>query len=197
MNTDFVWYVAYGSNLAQDRFHCYITGGTPEGSDKTFEGCRDTALPREVKREILNRELYFAENSKSWQGMGVAFIKNNESPTARTYAVKYLITREQLEDVAKQETNTQKQIVLNFERTIEEGYTVFRQAWYGKLLFWGLDGDVPMFTLTSEKDRQNVTIPSDEYIRTIARGLEQQHALSTAEIAIYLDSAQSKPLQAN
>ncbi|KRD58717.1 hypothetical protein ASE40_20615 [Flavobacterium sp. Root935] len=76
--------------------------------------------------------------------------------------------------------------MLDFERTIEEGFTIFRQAWYGKLLFLGLDDDVPVFTLTSGTDRQNITRPSDEYIRTIARGLENQHALSAAEIAIYL-----------
>lgn len=198
MNTDLVWYVAYGSNLSQDRFHCYITGGMPEGSDKMFEGCRDTTLPREIKSEILDRELYFAENSQSWQGMGVSFISKESSPTAKTYAVKYLITREQLEDLAKQETSTQRTIVLDFERTIEEGFTIFRQAWYGKLLFLGLDDDVPVFTLTSETDRQNITRPSDEYIRTIARGLEHQHALSTAEIALYLEGkAGVVPLQAH
>lgn len=186
MNTDLVWYVAYGSNLSHERFLCYIRGGTPEGSDKAFEGCRDTTLPREVKPEILDRELYFAENSKGWQGMGVSFIRNESSHTSKTYALKYLITREQLEDLAKQETSTRRTIVLDFDRTIEEGFTIFRQAWYGKLLFLGLDDDVPVFTLTSGTDRQNITRPSDEYIRTIARGLENQHALSTAEIAIYL-----------
>lgn len=102
MNTDLVWYVAYGSNLSNERFLCYIRGGTPEGSDKAFEGCRDTTLPRDVKPEILDRELYFAENSKGWQGMGVSFIRNESSNTSKTYVIKYLITREQLEDLAKQ-----------------------------------------------------------------------------------------------
>lgn len=198
MNTDLVWYVAYGSNLSHDRFYCYITGGTPEGSDKVFEGCRDTTLPQAVKREILDRELYFAENSQSWQGMGVSFIRNVTSPTAKTYVVKYLITRGQLEDLAKQETSTLRTIVLDFERTIEEGFTIFRKAWYGKVLFLGLDDAVPVFTLTSGTDRQNITRPSDEYIRTIARGLEHQHALSTAEIALYLEGKDGiAPLQAH
>ncbi|UUW08311.1 hypothetical protein NLG42_19655 [Flavobacterium plurextorum] len=106
MNTDLVWYVAYGSNLSEDRFHCYIKGDMPKCSYKMFEGCRNTTLPREVKSEILDRKLYFAENSQSWQGMGVSLISEESSPTAKTYPVKYLIMCDQLEDFAKQEKYT-------------------------------------------------------------------------------------------
>src|SRR6185312_10705420 len=41
-----VWYAGYGSNLLRRRFDCYIKGGKPEGSKKTYSGCRDKNDPR-------------------------------------------------------------------------------------------------------------------------------------------------------
>ena len=186
MNKELVWYITYGSNLSHERFNCYIAGGTPEGSEKKFEGCRDKNLPRDVKETMLHQELYFAENSASWQNGGVAFIKNEINTNITTLCVKYLITRQQLEDIAKQETSTKRLIELDFEKAIEEGFTIYRQAWYGKLLFLGIDDDIPQFTLTSEIDRENIQRPSNEYLRMIARGLQQQYDFSIADVSLYL-----------
>ncbi|MBL0236650.1 MAG: hypothetical protein IPQ02_08595 [Saprospiraceae bacterium] len=37
---DYIWYASYGSNLLEERFQCYIKGGMPKGSTKTYLGCR-------------------------------------------------------------------------------------------------------------------------------------------------------------
>src|SRR6266851_737509 len=34
------WYAAYGSNLAEDRFLCYVRGGRPAGGKVNLLGCR-------------------------------------------------------------------------------------------------------------------------------------------------------------
>src|SRR6202011_4779241 len=54
-----VWYASYGSNLKRKRFMCYIKGGTPEGSAKRNEGCRDKSEPTESRPISLNFTLYF------------------------------------------------------------------------------------------------------------------------------------------
>ena len=43
-----VWYVAYGSNLALDRFRSYLCGGRPSGGLREYAGCRDTRDPASV-----------------------------------------------------------------------------------------------------------------------------------------------------
>jgi hypothetical protein len=65
-----VWYASYGSNLQRERFMCYIEGGTPEGSAKRNEGCRDKSEPTESRPISLNFELYFAGRSGTWGGSG-------------------------------------------------------------------------------------------------------------------------------
>ena len=44
---DLVWYVAYGSNLSQDRFACYVQGGRADRrARRSYPGCRDRTPPR-------------------------------------------------------------------------------------------------------------------------------------------------------
>src|SRR5438034_4875277 len=85
-----VWYAGYGSNLLQRRFDCYIKGGKPEGSKKTYAGCRDKSDPRGDQQIRLPHVLYFGAHSKAWNG-AVAFIRCAASE-ANTYARMYLIT---------------------------------------------------------------------------------------------------------
>ena len=42
---DPVWYVAYASNLCADRLRCYLAGGRPPGSRRTYQGGRDPSPP--------------------------------------------------------------------------------------------------------------------------------------------------------
>jgi hypothetical protein len=96
-----VWYAGYGSNLLRARFDCYINGGTPAGSTRTYTGCRDKTPPRADRQVKLPHQLYFADRSEAWGG-AVAFISPTPS-NATTFARMYLITYGQFNDVVRQE----------------------------------------------------------------------------------------------
>ncbi|MGI9578197.1 MAG: histone deacetylase [Microthrixaceae bacterium] len=97
-----IWYVAYGSNKAAERFHTYLHGGTPKGSRRTYVGARNPALPARVVSVSLPHRLFFAGASPVWGG-GVAFIDPRPDPVHATPAVAWLITIEQLSDLVAQE----------------------------------------------------------------------------------------------
>ena len=183
---DLVWYVGYGSNINKGRFLSYIVGGRPEGSTKKYKGCRDTSIPIKDEPIILNHDFYFAKSSKVWNNGGVCFINIEENKNTRTYARMYLITRQQLEDIAKQETSDDNYLKINFEDAIINGSTVFKQkSWYGKLIFLGINRTYPIFTLTHENNIKDSTKPTNEYLRTIILGIKQIHTLTNSEIVKY------------
>src|SRR3954447_5491666 len=95
-----VWYVSYGSNMSSTRLACYISGGRPEGGRRVNPGARDRRLPARSIPVDLPGTLYFAGESTQWGG-GVAFY-DHETP-GYTAARGYLITAEQLSDIAAQE----------------------------------------------------------------------------------------------
>jgi hypothetical protein len=181
-----IWYVGYGSNLDRSRFLCYIIGGQPDGNSKSYVGCRDRTLPTDEKSIIINHEIYFAKNSTAWNGGGVAFININESEQAQTFSRMYLIRRQQFEDIAKQETNSEALITINFEETILLGQSVFkRPSWYGRVLYLGNDKEYPIFTLTNEDNQTVFTRPDERYISTLMNGIQQSFNLSKQDLVNY------------
>lgn len=189
MGKNLVWYVGFGSNIFEDRFICYITGGQPVGSQKNYNGCRDKEIPKNSKPITINHELYFAKNSSSWQNGGVAFVNIDANIAAKTFARMYLVTKQQLEDIAKQETNSDEYIIINFDEAISTGNTIFKNpSWYGKLLYLGEYDKNPIFTLTNENNLTQSTKPSAEYLQTIIKGIQQSHNLTIQEIVNYLMS---------
>ena len=95
-----LWYVSYGSNMSRRRLGCYIAGGTPPGSMRTYAGARDRTLPTADHAVTLPGSLYFAGESRTWGG-GVAFY-DHDSP-GETAGRAYLLTIGQFVDVANQE----------------------------------------------------------------------------------------------
>ena len=68
-----VWYVAYGSNLSQDRFACYVAGRPAGGRPAQLPGCRDRTPPREIVGLPAPGPLRFGGLSRVWGG-GLAFL---------------------------------------------------------------------------------------------------------------------------
>src|SRR5687767_6536481 len=107
-----VWYASYGSNLARDRFLCYLRGGRPEGATRTYPGARDTSDPQGDEPMLLPGGVFFGWRSPTWGG-GIAFYdasprvdgasRHDGSAEAGAYARAYLITESQFADVAAQE----------------------------------------------------------------------------------------------
>jgi len=147
-----IWYASYGSNLLEERFMCYIKGGTYQGNGKAYRGCTDHTPPSDSKRINIPFERYYAEHSSSWEEMGVAFI--DAEKTGETIGRMYLITDEQYKDVQEQEGS----------------------RWYGHEVQLGRYDNIPVVTFTSFV-RRHETQPSEAYLKTISDGESETKGL--------------------
>ncbi len=163
----FVWYACYGSNLCKERFLWYIQGGGP----KNNHGCQDKTLPVVDRPYIINHELYFANQSRTWGNGGVAFLKIEKNEKAHTLGRAYLITEAQFEDIKKQEGASAN--------------------WYGHVLDLGTLGGIPVKTLTRIPENIGqyiINTPSLEYLDMLRRGLwEAYSSMTVEEVSRYLN----------
>ncbi|MES2616685.1 MAG: hypothetical protein V4613_02340 [Bacteroidota bacterium] len=184
---DKVWYACYGSNILEERFLCYIKGGQPKGAKTIYEGCSDKTLPAENEDCYISSELYFSKASSNWDNGGIAFIRTVFEPQASTIGRMYLITKGQLIDIARQETNTKTELTIDFDKAISDCSFIFkRPSWYGNILYLGEQHGYPVFTLTNENDLQPFTKPSTNYIKTISEGIKEAHNFDDRTILEYL-----------
>jgi hypothetical protein len=165
----YIWYVGYGSNLSEQRFLCYIKGGTPRFGNKQNTGCKNKALPIENKSIILQYPLYFAlpgsiKNTCNWGLGGVAFIGLHEDKNSTTFCRMWKIKKDQYKEVRDQEG----------------------LSWYCKEIQLGEDDGVPIYTITNEDDLSNILCPSEYYIKTLALGLKETYNINEKEITNYL-----------
>ena len=164
-----VWYVGYGSNLHEQRFLCYISGGTPRFGAKANKGCTDKAPPTDNKPMIIPHKLYFAlpgsnTSTSNWGTGGVAFIDPNENKNVRTFCRMWKLTTQQYQEVRSQEGC----------------------SWYNREIVLGHDCGIPIYTITNGAVLTNVLCPSDAYIKTIVLGLRETYNLTDKDIAQYL-----------
>lgn len=148
---DLVWYCSYGSNLNEARFRTYIVGGRFEGAVHTHVGCRDATLPRRVVHWKLEGYRLFFRMASEWWGGRVCGIEPDEA-NAFVHCVCHLVTRQQFEDVAKQENGLPVNEPLpgldyaDLHRN--RSATLLPHAGYGHLLLLGeLDG-YPVLSFT-------------------------------------------------
>jgi hypothetical protein len=174
MDTSYVWYVSYGSNLMEHRFLCYILGDQPEGSSQKERGCKNPAVPLKNSETKLPYPLYFARERTKWGEGGVAFIGHENDEKYTTIGRKYLITAEQFMDVTAQE-NSVEEIEADLEEVIEKGFIHFGTGWYSRMVYLGEEEGYPMVTFTCNLDmgEQNLNPPHQAYLKTIAKGLLQ------------------------
>jgi hypothetical protein len=66
----YVWYLSYGSNLNFDRMNVYLSGGVPAGANASivYNGCRCKLPPKRQAMVVINRGMYFARHSSTWNG---------------------------------------------------------------------------------------------------------------------------------
>ncbi|MBM7655363.1 hypothetical protein [Neobacillus cucumis] len=189
MTEKYVWYASYGSNINTERFLCYIKGGKPEGSTKVETGCKDPSLPIASSTFTMNYPLYFAKEARKWGSKGVAFIDLTEDPGCATLSKRYLITLEQFRDIVSQENNG-IDFHIDMDEVIKNGSKVFRDAWYGNILYLGEEEGYPVFSFTAPWNINDVESkkPSHAYLTTIIKGLKVDYP--NEEIFHYL---QTKP----
>lgn len=141
-----LYYASYGSNLFIDRFLTYIEGGQPEGSAKSYTGCRDKTLPVENIPVALNGTIHYAGDSGVWTG-GVAFL--DTSTSGKSLGRAYLITPGQFEDIVAQECGDEvgtKNIL--FHEVITHGI-LEGSGLYGTLVHVGDYNSAPVLTFTA------------------------------------------------
>lgn len=165
---DLVWYAGYGSNLSQDRFACYISGGVCAENGKSYDGSDDPTPPRATRNRGYAGQLYFGNNSPSWGGSGVAFYDPEpKDKDYRVYMKLYQITRQQLHDVQDQECA--------------------KAHWYGRMVCLEVDNrGIPVYTLTSES-RRPANAPSEAYKNLIAGALQKEFKLGKRETKAYIE----------
>lgn len=181
-----VWYACYGSNLLEERFKCYIAGGKPAGSFRTYTGCTNKTLPKKSKPLEIKAELYFAKSSKTWSGGGAAFIQPNEKEL--TLGKMYLVTSDQFTELVKQEIKFEGKLQPDLNLAIMNGYIItLPETWYGKILFLGFEKEIPVFTFTNNDFLESeINAPNEHYLNKIILGLKETHNLTNEQIFYYL-----------
>lgn len=159
-----IWYVAYGSNMCEERFLGYLGGDVPT-DDAVFR------VPYLV---------YFAGESAKWDG-GVAFIETTPIHDPLTPVRAWLLCPEQFDRVLTGE-NGQPVVGAHLVDRIRVGemYVIPvdpdggdpRKAKYNALFrLPDIDG-IPAVTITTSRDFTR-RAPSFDYAKVITRGLEE------------------------
>jgi hypothetical protein len=186
-----VWYVAYGSNLAMDRFGCYLAGGRLAGGARDYTGCRDPSDPARTEGVEVPGGIAFAAESRVWGG-GMAFFDGALPGVAACRA--YLVTADQFGDIAAQERRREPggEFARDLAGLLPDVETMVATGpgHYETVVRLGeLDG-TPMFTITHhDVPSLPLAAPTAAYLRWIAVGLREAHAFDAERTARYLAAA--------
>lgn len=184
-----VWYVSYGSNMSAARLVCYLQGGVPPGGSRANPGARDRTLPERTIPVDLPGTVYFAGESPQWGG-GVAFY-DHDVP-GPSLARGYLVTAEQLADIAAQEMYREPRdchpVVDLVGVPLDGGRHELGPGRYETLLEVGRHDDLPLLTFTSPHglDQVEHTRPSEAYLSMVATGLRESRGWDDARATAYL-----------
>ncbi len=184
-----VWYVSYGSNLLRARFLTYLTGGPIPGATDGREqgGARDRSLPLADRPVEIERTLVFAKRSARWGDGGVAFLDPDERPATPTLGRAWNITRQQLEDVFRQENQQQEPAVIDLDQLERRGHVDGYASSYGRLLFLGPWHDgLPLVTLTCAARPTDPNPAHSSYLGVMEEGLRECWGLHQADARRYL-----------
>ncbi|MCC9309453.1 histone deacetylase [Kitasatospora sp. RB6PN24] len=181
-----VWYAAYGSNMAVERLRCYVQGGRAVGGVRTYPGCRERGMPGAARRVELPGRLYFAEQSWQWGG-GMGFY---EAGAGVVPARAYRVTVGQFSDIAAQEMYHPPGTDLDLTAVLATGRAELGPGRYETLLLVGEVEGEPMLTFTAPWSlaEARLNAPAAAYLRQLATGLAEAHGWGTGRIAAYLAS---------
>lgn len=161
---ELIYYVSYGSNMLEERFLCYLQGGKCRFNGINYKGCDNKSIYLSSKSIVIPCKMYYSKFSTSWRG-SVSFLSEK---AGKTYAKAYLITKEQFEQIKKQEG-----------------------LWYShELELESIDGfEARTFTSDIELEHKNFNEVNDKYKTVLKMGLKESfNDLSDKEIKKYLES---------
>jgi hypothetical protein len=186
-----VWYVAYGSNLALDRFRRYLSGGRPAGGLREYAGCRDAREPARIVSLHARGGLTFAGESTVWGG-SMAFFDHRAPGRAACRA--YLISSEQFADVTAQEMRRPPggEFARELAGVLTEvdSLQTLGPGHYETIVRLGVLDGAPLLTVTHGDVADLVpAAPSATYLSQIATGLCEAHGWDAERIGTYLAPA--------
>jgi len=182
-----VWYVSYGSNLLAERFAVYLEGGAPPGRTQVQAGARDASRWQDDRPVMVPHRLFFAGESRWWDGGGVAFV--DPAPgEALTRGRAYLVTAEQFQDVLAQESGRAVGSEVDWAPAVADGSVRLGDNGYDLVIHLGDADGWPMVTFTTPRPpaEHQLNAPGVSYRSTITQGLAQSHGLSGAQADEYL-----------
>lgn len=104
--TVFVWYACYGSNLLEERFHCYLRGGRVEGMSRDCVGARDNTPPSASLDKWMPYSVFFAHAGESaWGDGGGAMLDVRTDRTSKSCMRLYKVSLQQFNDIVAQENS--------------------------------------------------------------------------------------------
>jgi hypothetical protein len=172
-----VWYAAYGSNLAEDRFLCYIRGGRPCGGKHRLAGCRDKTPPAQSRSHQLPLRLFIGGRSQTWDGHGVAFVGTRRRPDQTTWVRIWLVRTSQLEDVVAQENGLRAGRVSIDPAALsrDHHWDVGVKGKYPRIIRLGAIDGRPVLTCTTANGslQGRPRPPAPDYLRWMAKGLRE------------------------
>lgn len=179
---------------------CYIDGEERPGYPKE-QGCNCShELPRYDVPVTLQHSLYFAgRSSRRTEPTSAAFI-GLERGDQLTYARAYLVRADQFTEIIEQENkNVEKEdIRIDIETARRVGHSrmvlpkldeynrLVPQGWYDELIWVDDREGVPMLTFTASRWWPRYGKPSEQYLRTIYRGLRDSHKFTLDLAVAYL-----------
>ena len=182
-----LWYAAYGSNLARDRFLAYLAGGRPAGATRVYPGARDPSPPGDDRPLRLPGRIFFAWESPTWGG-GIAFYDADSDGSVLARA--YRITAGQFSDLAAQEMRRDPGDDLDLSQVLAERRHTYGPGRYETLHLVGELDDLPVLTFTAPADHGLArNPPAPAYVDTIVRGLVECHGLTDAQARAYVAAA--------
>ena len=161
---DYIWYVAYGSDILYEKFLHYIRGGICQFNHKEYYGCSDQSLPLASREMIIPYEAYVAGNNPSWHYKGVMFLDVNKP--GETLGRAYLVKIEQYEEIRDQVGRSSE--------------------WYDKEVDLGTYLGIPIKAITN-KARKVINVASSKYQKVVEAGIKETYLTKTEkEIEDYL-----------
>jgi hypothetical protein len=185
-----IWYGAYGSNMLEARFLCYLQGGRPDGAARTYPGARDPSPPLASAPVWLPGGVYFATRSLVWGGGRALY-----DPALRRNAAAcaWLITAGQFSDLAAQEMGREPGADLDLRPLLTGQAAALKvgEGHYETLLLAGRRNGIPVITFTAPWSCGDVAArplikPSAAYLTVLGRGLCESHGWTAEAAARYL-----------
>eukprot|EP00249_Psilotum_nudum_P014562 c24889_g2_i2 orf=690-1832(+) len=211
LESEYVWYASYGSNMWEARFMCYLQGGQVDGMADPCAGSRCQNPPAATDWLLIPHELFFGHSySSTWGLGGVAFLDLTSKEGVLTHARLYKIKLQQFNDILIQEnmgdpSSCHELVTPSVVDALCKGLLpplfanydeIYKDAWYGTVLYLGEKDDLPILTITCSPSQLKmfksgllpVTPPNDKYQQAIARGLVEHGKLSEENALAYISS---------